>query len=694
MAVKTVQKTISLFQRLKTLKDYSFQEIIELFKNKSIELYKTYYPKIKDFAIRFVKSYITGEEGESVEQKLKRSMFHKISLATVAVVLSVTMIVSMTAAWHNNVIETSGLVFDVEQWGIDSSVSISDELRKASPGKSGQIAVELNNTSDEIINVQLSVGKVALYNDIADMRKRLYFYIDDSAVVNGETTQRVYLNSKEDYSYTALAKQNLYIAKEGNGAPLMWEWVYDVVGYYFEGTVNTAEGAQITEFLRPVTYNIENATFNGNALATVDGKDVMQFVTDMSKTDGYEGTVTTKVTCADGSVYYPVKVDDAGTGIWIYCNNLSEIEYENVVDTALANAQNEQDRRFETMLSVQASQKTLTVAEVANEQDLKTALTDDTHNMVVLLGDVKLTQPVEIASGNSKIVDLGTHTLSTDLTGTLISTADGASLTLMNGQMVAEGTHIGPMIKAVGSDVALSGVDISGVADAIWIADQDSTGGDTRMNIIDCNISCGDSGVFIKGNGPKTYATTYLNIENSSIISTGYYGIIGNGTANATGSWGTDIKIKNSTVEGMYSAIYHPQRASSLLIDSSIMRGMTPVVIKGGAVIINSSQIIAKNTDDVEQYVEKAEFLNNGYSNSCAAVYVETGYDVSCNVTFTGTNIVTSRFETAILLFEPTNPKYQINVYGGTYSHDVSAFVGEGYECVSDGNGKFVVRQK
>jgi len=619
-------------------------------------------------------------------------MFHKISLAVVAVVLSVSMIVSMTAAWHNNVIGTSGLVFDVAQWGIDSSVSISDMLRKASPGAKGQIEVEINNTSDEIIDISLSVGKVGLYNDVADMRKRLYFYIDDNVVSNGETKQRVYLNSAEDYSYTALAKQNLCIAKEGNGAPLMWEWVYDVVGYYFQGIV-TEQGAQVTEYLRPVTYNIENATFSGDSLATVDGKGVMQFVTDISKTDGFEGTVTTSRTCQDGKIYYPVSVDQSGNGIWIYLNTLSEIEYENVVDTTLANS-NEQQRRFETMLSVAASQKTLSAIEVMSEAELSAALTDDTHNMVVLLGDVKLTQPVTISAGQSKIVDLGEHTLSTNVTSTLINTAEGSSLTVMNGAMTAEGAHVGPLINAVGSDVALSGVDISGVADAIWIADQTTPSGDTRMSITDCNISCSDSGVFIKGNGPNTYAVTYLNIENSTIISSGYYGVVGNGTANAAGNWGTDIKIKNSTVEGVYSAIYHPQRSSSLLIDGSVMRGITPVAIKGGAIVINNSQILATSTDDVAALVQPPKLTSNGYTDTGAGVYVETGLNVPCTVTLTGANVVTSRYCDSVVMFEPNNANYKINIYGGTYSSNVSAYVADGYECRDNGNGQYTVVKK
>ena len=192
---------------------------------------------------------------------LKRTALHKGLLAVAALVLALVMLFTMTAAWYKNVVQTSGLVFHVEQWGLDSSVNVTDELIGAAPGDSGLIHLTVDNTSDGIIGVSLAVGKGDMYNDLADMRKRIYFYIDDRAYRHGEHTPRVYLNSVETYSYTVLPVRSLELGEKGNAAPLKWEWVFDVLGYYFRGTVTTDTAAVVSEYLRPVEYRLDDATF-------------------------------------------------------------------------------------------------------------------------------------------------------------------------------------------------------------------------------------------------------------------------------------------------------------------------------------------------------------------------------------------------------------------------------------------------
>ena len=111
--------------------------------------------------------------GDTPALTLKRSALYKGALALTAAVLAVVMLFAMTAAWYKNVVQTSGLLFRVDQWGLESSVSVQDELIGAGPGDSGMIHLTVENTSDGIIDVELGVSKGDMYNDIADMRKRL-----------------------------------------------------------------------------------------------------------------------------------------------------------------------------------------------------------------------------------------------------------------------------------------------------------------------------------------------------------------------------------------------------------------------------------------------------------------------------------------------------------------------------------------
>ena len=630
-----------------------------------------------------------GSEDETPEQKLKRSLIGKLSLAGVALVLTTAMVFAMTAAWHTNVIQSTGLIFNVSEWGMDSSVDLQSELTNAAPGEKGALNVEVYNSSEGLIDVRLNISKVSLYNELADMRKRLYFYIDDAVARNGETAERIYLNSMEDYTYTVLAKQKLQLGEQGNGATLMWEWVYDVLGYYFNGTV-TNEGATVTEYLRPITYDFDSATFQGDQLKTVDGTTTAEaFIKKLSQSDGYAGTVGAPKE-VHGKIYYPVSVDDSGNGVWMYCCTLSEIESETVFDTNLGNA-DAAKRKFSTNLNVVAEQKKLTVATANNEEELRAALADDTHNMIVLSSDLDVYDKITVAAGKQKILDLADHTITTPLTGTMLDLAEGASVTMMNGAIAGPENHSGALIKAVGSDVALSGLTITDVADAIWIADQSAKKTDTRMNITDCKIHCSDSGVFIKGNGTVTEGRTYLNIENTEIISTGYYGLVGNGSVLAAGNFGTNITVRNSTLKAAYAGIYHPQKDSELLVEGSTVEGMTPFVVKGGAVTIRNSTINATKLDDPASKRQEPSIQGNGFADTCAGLYVETGYDYPCSVEISGNTTITAHHQDAILLFEEGNPKYRIEVSGGSYSHDVSAFLAEGYSCAQDTNGRYIV---
>lgn len=616
---------------------------------------------------------------------LKRNAIHKGLLAVAALTLAIVMLFAMTAAWYKNVVQTSGLLFHVEQWGLDSSVDVTDELIGAAPGDSGRIRLSVDNTSDGIISVTLGVSKGDMYNDLADMRKRVFFYIEDTVYRGGEHTPRVYLNSVEAYSYTVLPAQNLVLGDNGNAAPLMWEWVFDVLGFYFYGTVTPTTDATISEYLRPVEYRLDQATFRDGDLETVDGTTApLAFLETLSEKDGYEGTVTTTVTADDGRVYYPVTVDENGEGVWIYLCNLGEIEYETVVDTALGSAEADTDRQFETYLHVTAQQRQLEVIDAATEAQLLEALNDNRYDMVQLSADIALTDTLQFESLHEKVLDLNGHTLSAEV-NSVVKVEEDSVLTMMNGTLQGSGTTSAYGLTVTGGDVALSNVTITDTAQAVRIWDPDSSYNDSRVTLTGCTIRCTSVGVHIRGNGPKTTADTFLIIDDCLIDCDGYYALSGNGNVGANGTYGTNIHIRNSTLRSVNgSAIYHPQRDSTLLVENSLLESFTAVAIKGGTATFVDTKIHGVACDGLEP--AEPGFAVSGYADTGAGVYVETGYDYPSTVTIKGDSEVTSVNADAVLFYESTNPLYTVTVTGGKYSSDVSAFLAEGYTCTKDGD--------
>ncbi|MBQ3562045.1 MAG: hypothetical protein IJA13_00660, partial [Clostridia bacterium] len=61
-------------------------------------------------------------------------MYGKILLSGVAIVLTGVMVFAMTAAWHTNVIQSTGLVFNVTEWGMDENVNLKNQLANIAPG--------------------------------------------------------------------------------------------------------------------------------------------------------------------------------------------------------------------------------------------------------------------------------------------------------------------------------------------------------------------------------------------------------------------------------------------------------------------------------------------------------------------------------------------------------------------------------
>jgi len=273
----------------------------------------------------------------TVLEVMRKNVVRQAALAVLLILQLVVLLFAITAAWYTNIVQTSDLVFETAVWGFEGSVQLGDEPIKAAPGDEGLIPFTAVNDSDEITEVSVNISKI---NMDPEMQKRIYFYADTERVWNGEITQRVYLGNTASYTYIMPGRGQLTLSEEVcDDIPLMWQWVYDLLGYYVMGVV-TEEGVIVEEYLRPIEYDYDEirTTFElDGTLATIDGvTTAAEFLQQVSESDGYEGVIH-----VDEAVngYYPVDVDESGYGVWAYLCSDVEILQNTDYDTKLGSGE-------------------------------------------------------------------------------------------------------------------------------------------------------------------------------------------------------------------------------------------------------------------------------------------------------------------------------------------------------------------
>ena len=207
----------------------------------------------------------------------KQKIYQPLALMALTVVVTVVLMFAMTTAWQTNVVQTQGLTFQAEAWGFSGGVTVQSDTIMAAPGDKGVIAMEVVNEGDEASEITVMVSK----NTITDtaLRQRIYFFVDEAATVNGETVHRQYLTQNQGYMYEVNRHNTLLFSDLlCTDVPLQWMWVYDVVGYYFQGTRTGDNSFSVTEYLRPVEYDCYQAQYDANGYlvqvdvnSTVDG---------------------------------------------------------------------------------------------------------------------------------------------------------------------------------------------------------------------------------------------------------------------------------------------------------------------------------------------------------------------------------------------------------------------------------------
>ena len=649
----------------------------------------------------------SGKEVSPELVKMQKSIMLKGALALLTVVLTVVILFAMTSAWYTNIVQTSGLVFEVESWGFSGEITVdNNENIKFAPGDEGTVSITANNESDEITPLTVNVSKPYMNEE---MQKRLFFYVDTPMTRNGETMERVYINEKEGYTYNLFGGSSLIINEEVKNAPeLKWQWVYDMLGYYVLATpqeVSDGDGLTVTdtetgtsdnarirmeieEYLRPIEYDFDKATFNEKTfeLETVDGTTtVATFLQELFASDGYSTDENTAVAMINNELvgqsgtYYPVDIDENGHGVYAYLCSYTEIELATKFDTDLGDlayayeknpsSVNENDVPLLTHtaeLIFSAETLTETPEEIASLAGFENAI--ENGGTFKLTDDIEIDEKLLVPAGKEVTIDLGGNTLTTEFRN-MIEVEKGGSLTVMNGKIVSgEETQENPGIgfKTVGAKLNLVNVDITGFNHGIFVADS-GCDQDSVVYISGCNITDTKTNVFyLQGNGNLTEQKTVIIVENS-LIESSLIPITGNGTTNVSG---TDMTIINSTVRSVGQngnvAIYHPQSNSNLTIynckgDHEI-RGTMAISIKGG-----NLNIIDSVLNGYGEYNEPSE-KNSGSSSTGAAVYAETGYDYEISINISGDSTLASEQGYALHTYKTDSPYVSVKVEQGTFN--------------------------
>ena len=579
--------------------------------------------------------------------QIRKRVVMQLGLAVLTILLTVVLLFGMTAAWYTNVVYSGGLIFEVEKMGVNVNAAVYTDSFTAQPGDYGDIYMEAVNKSDDTVQVTISVSKIGMEQQ---MQQRLYFYVEDQKVINDELVQRCYLTTTATHTYTLFGGNSLTLTGEyHNDSPLKWCWVYDVLGYYVTGKAQDGD-VEVYQYLRPIEYDYDRATFdvNGNLL-TVDGTTTVDsFLTIISQSDGYPGTINSHNMVGR---YYQVDVDEDGYGVYAYLCTYAEVETNTQYDTALGEAAYHGNPAIYTArFTVTAETVEQTAITVTDATQLIDALTAGGKQTIRLEDDVALEKDTALTfvNGSDTLLDLNGHTITTDTSDYAWTLENDASLTITGGTL--SGNDAGNGFYLTGAELTLNDVDINGYNRGFYVqdfgGDQDST-----LHFTGCNIQTSSHLLLLFGNGTDSEQKMQVMVENC-ILTSQQYVISGNGNLQGSGRWGTDVQIINSQLiqdisnGSVFAAIYHPQKDSILNIYDSYISGYTGIAIKGGAVTVRLSEVVGVGENPAEP-----ELTKDGFYDTADGIYVETGYGYEMDITIQDST-VTSYHSEAFRVFE------------------------------------------
>lgn len=641
---------------------------------------------------------------ERVVSEAKKRIYKQAGLALTAILVTVALLFAMSTAWYSNVLEAGSLTFQAEKWELNADHVSSNGNVVAQPGARGILPVSYKNTSDSIVNAYVNVSKEQM--DVP-LQKRIYFYTETPYTVgsgeNAETVARRYLTNSTAAPYTVLSMGQLTMSDDfcTVDTPIYWEWVYDLLGYYVR-LEPTDDGSVIEkEYLRPIVYDYDKATFdeNGN-LATVDGEHFEKFLLKLSETDGYLNNFTAgteSYTGTDGVsvTYYIVdKEVDASSYTAIRLLTKQEIAEANLWDTEHAGASFKNVNK----ITITGEAANVDMINVGTTEELTNALRSENGGYIRLSGNLELTENITVSAKEPVILDLNGATLTGSATGgDLFTVGKGRELTVINGT-IKNSAGNKTLFGVNNGKLTVSNVTATAEGESQWgiyIQDNNRTtaqDGDSIVYITHSTISTGQPTVMVIGNNTTTAQKTRCVIENSTLTS-GYVTVCGNGQ---TVSGGTAIEIKDSIITGKYAAVYHPQDNSTLHAENSTFTGNTGIAVKGGTVYLDNCVVTGR-----AKAALAGSFNNNGFTDTGAAVYLEAGYERdNIAVYITGENSrITAEKQQALLLYHDAKDtktrKARIAISGGTYSSDVKDYLADAhFQSTPNEDGTYTVTRK
>lgn len=644
---------------------------------------------------------------ERVVSEAKKRIYKQAGLALTAILVTVALLFAMSTAWYSNVLEAGSLTFQAEKWELNADHVSSNGNVVAQPGARGILPVSYKNTSDSIVNAYVNVSKEQM--DVP-LQKRIYFYTETPYTVgsgeNAETVARRYLTNGTAAPYTVLSMGQLTMSDDfcTVDTPIYWEWVYDLLGYYVR-LEPTGDGSVIEkEYLRPIVYDYDKATFdeNGN-LATVDGElSAELFMENICKADGYLNVFTAdKKTYTDATnntttTYYVVDNTDENTlGYYTAIRLLTkqEIAEANLWDTEHAGAS------FNNVkITITGEAANVDMINVGTTEKLTNALQSENGGYIRLSGNLELTENITVSAKKPVILDLNGATLTGSATGgDLFTVGKGGELTVINGTIKNSAGNT-TLFGVNNGKLTVSNVTATAEGESQWgiyIQDNNRTtaqDGDSIVYITHSTISTGQPTVMVIGNNTTTAQKTRCVIENSTLTS-GYVTVCGNGQ---TVSGGTAIEIKDSIITGKYAAVYHPQDNSTLHAENSTFTGNTGIAVKGGTVYLDNCVVTGR-----AEAALAGSFNNNGFTDTGAAVYLEAGYERdNIAVYITGENSrITAEKQQALLLYHDAKDtktrKARIAISGGTYSSNVKDYLADAhFQSTPNEDGTYTVTRK
>lgn len=157
----------------------------------------------------------------------------------------------------------------------------------------------------------------------------------------------------------------------------------------------------------------------------------------------------------------------------------------------------------------------------------------------------------------------------------------------------------------------------------------------------------------------------------------------------------SNVTILNSALSSQEElGIYYPPKSGTLTIEDSTITGTTGIVLKGSALVVKGDTTIhGTGKNKVPDGYYTGTIGGEGFNDTGDALYVESGYnDRPIVVDVQGGNF-TSDKALAVRFFqkegEQTTHERTIEISGGTFSSDVSAFLADG--MVQDEEGAVVV---